>query len=203
MSVAVSLIDVIYKLPVIYGQLLVVSCDFDLSPSLISWTLIRSYLPTMTNIEAQIQSLIDNAPDDGVTPKLVTTIAPILRAITKKLRHSQYYIVQNLQERWVLTTLSNKANPDLEKRVVYAFPRLQDASLSSSARIDPQAVAKPIPVVDILFQLLALEPVDSIVFFETPGTTDKTTEVLRTDLQTMIAQKLQQNTPKRIPPDIA
>ncbi|WP_353931717.1 hypothetical protein WJM97_03780 [Okeanomitos corallinicola TIOX110] len=157
----------------------------------------------MTNIEAQIQSLIDNAPDDGMTPKLVATIAPVLRAIAKKLQHPQYYIVQNLQERWVLTTLINKANPDLEKRVVYAFPRLQDASLSSFAGVDPQAVAKPMPVVDILFQLIALEPVDSIVFFETPGTTNNTTEVLRNDLQTMIAQKLQQNIPKRVPPDIA
>ncbi|NET00896.1 MAG: hypothetical protein F6K62_02910 [Sphaerospermopsis sp. SIO1G2] len=157
----------------------------------------------MNNIEVQIQSLIDNAPDDGMTPKLVATIAPVLRAIAMKLRHHQYYIVQNLQERWVLTTLSNKANPDLEKRVVYAFPRLQDASLSSSTAVDSQTVAKPMPVVDILFQLVALEPVDSIVFFETPGTTDNTTEILRTDLQARIAKQLQQHLPPQVPPDIA
>lgn len=158
----------------------------------------------MTDIEAQIQSLIDNAPDDGITPKLVATIAPALRAIAQKLQHSQYYIVQNLQERWVLTTLSNRANPDLEKQVVYAFPRLQDVSLSSSTQIDPEAVAKPIPVIHILFQLVALEPVDSIVFFETPGTTSIATEVLRTDLQKMIEQKLQQHLPtQQVPPDIA
>ena len=157
----------------------------------------------MTNIEAQIQSLIDNAPDDGMTPKLVATVAPILRAIAQKLQHSQYYIVQDLQERWVLTTLSNKANPDLEKQVVYAYPRIQDVSLSSSIGVDPQAVAKPIPVINILFQLVALEPVDSIVFFETPSTTDNATEILRTDLQTMIHKKLQQHIPKQAPPDIA
>ncbi|MBD2292858.1 hypothetical protein H6G06_05010 [Anabaena sphaerica FACHB-251] len=158
----------------------------------------------MTNLEAQIQSLIDNAPDDGITPKLVNTIAPVLKAIAQKLQHLQYYILQNLQERWVLTTLSNRANPDLEKRVVYAFPRLQDVSLSSSVGLDPQAVAKPIPVIHILFQLVALEPVDSIVFFETPGSTSNAIEVLRTDLQTMIEQKLQQHIPtKQVPPDIA
>ncbi|MFM2064650.1 MAG: hypothetical protein RLZZ507_4321 [Cyanobacteriota bacterium] len=158
----------------------------------------------MTNLEAQIQLLIDNAPQDGMTPKLVATIAPVLRAIAQKLRHPQYYILQNLQERWVLTTLSNRANPELEKRVVYAFPRLQDVSLSSSVGLDPQAVAQPMPVIHILFQLVALEPVDSIVFFETPGTTSNAIEVERTDLQKMIEQKLQQHIPsKQVPPDIA
>ena len=157
----------------------------------------------MTNLEAQIQSLIDNAPNDGTTPKLVTTIAPVLKAIAQKLQHSQYYIVQDLQERWVLTTLSNKANPDLEKQVVYAFPNLQDVALSSPGGIDPQAIAKPTPVIDILFQLMALEPVDSIVFFETPGTTSHSTEILRNDLQKIIAEHLQKYISRQVPPDIA
>ncbi len=164
----------------------------------------------MTNLEAQIQLLIDNAPQDGVTPKLVATIAPVLRAIAQNLQHSQYYILQNLQERWVLTTLKHKDNPAPkgttgEKRVVYAFPRLQDVALSSSLGVvDPQTVAKPMPVIHILFQLVALEPVDSIVFFETPGTTTNAIEVERTDLQKMIEQKLQQHIPsKQVPPDIA
>lgn len=158
----------------------------------------------MTNLEVQIQLLIDNAPQDGVTPKIVATVAPVLRAIAQKLQHPQYYILQNLQERWILTTLKHKANPELEQRVVYAFPRLQDVSLSSSAGLDPQVVAKPIPVIHILFQLVALEPVDSIVFFETPGTTSNAIEVRRTDLQKMIEQQLQQTLPsQQVPPDIA
>ncbi|MEA5577362.1 hypothetical protein [Anabaena sp. UHCC 0451] len=158
----------------------------------------------MTNLEVQIQLLIDNAPDDGVTPKLVATIAPALKAIAQKLQYPQYYILQNLQERWILTTLKHRANPELEKRVVYAFPRLQDISLSSSAGLDPQAVAKPMPVIHILFQLLALEPVDSIVFFETPGTISNAIEVERTNLQKIIEQTLQQHIPnQQVPPDIA
>jgi len=163
----------------------------------------------MKNLEAQIQLLIDNAPQDGVTPQLVANIAPVLRAIAQNLQHSQYYILQNLQERWVLTTLKHKANAALkgtteEKRVVYAFPRLQDVSLVSSIGVSPQAVAKPMPVIHILFQLVALEPVDSIVFFETPGTTSNAMEVERTDLQKMIEQKLQEHIlSKQVPPDIA
>jgi hypothetical protein len=156
------------------------------------------------DLEAQIQLLIDNAPHDGVTPQLIAAIAPALSAIAQKLRYPQYYILQSLKEDWVLTTLSNRANPKLEKRVIYAFPTLQDVSLISSAGLDPQLIAKTIPVVNILFQLMALEPVDSIVFFETPGTTTNTIEVPRTDLQNLVQQKLQQNKSQRsIPPDIA
>jgi hypothetical protein len=157
----------------------------------------------MMDLEVQIQLLIDNAPQDGTTPKLLNTIAPALKEIAQKLRHSQYYILQNWQDSWVVTTLKHKTNPELEKRVVYAFPRLQDVSLLSSAGLDAQTVAQPIPVIHLLFQLVALEPVDSIVFFETPGTTDHTIEILRTDLQKMIAEQLQRHLPKRVPPNIA
>ncbi|MBW4612066.1 MAG: hypothetical protein KME21_02055 [Desmonostoc vinosum HA7617-LM4] len=156
------------------------------------------------DLEAQIQLLIDNAPDDGVTPQLVAAIAPTLGAIAQELRYSQYYILQSVKEDWVLTTLSNRANPELEKRVIYAFPTIQDISLISSAGLDPQLIAIAVPVINILFQLVVLEPVDSIIFLETPGTTTNAFEVRRTDLQNLIQQQLQQNRPHRpIPPDIA
>ncbi|NMG06950.1 hypothetical protein [Brasilonema sp. UFV-L1] len=156
------------------------------------------------DLKAQIQLLIDNAPQDGVTPQLVTAIAPVLHAIAQKLRHSQYYILQNMEQSWVLTTLSNRANPQLEKRVIYAFPTIQDVPHRSSAGLDPQLIAAPIPVIHILFQLVAMEPVDSIVFFETSGIPTDSIEVQRTDLQHLIQQQLQQNrVKKQIPPDIA
>jgi hypothetical protein len=156
------------------------------------------------DLEAQIQLLIDNAPHDGITPQLVAAIAPALKAIAHQLRYPQYYILQSLESEWVVTTLSNRANPELEKRVVYAFPTLKDATLSSSAGLDSQVIATAIPVIEILFQLVALEPVDSIVFFETPGTTNNTVEVQRTDLQERIQQKLQKNrSSKQVPPNIA
>lgn len=156
------------------------------------------------DLDAQIQLLIDNAPPDGVTPRVVGAIAPILIAIAQQLRHSQYYILQNLDRGWVLTTLSNRANPDLEKRVVYAYPSLQDVPVSSAAGLDPQVIAAPIPSTHILFQLVALEPVDSIVFFETPSDLTNGVEVRRQDLQNLIQSQLQQNRSNtRIPPDIA
>ncbi len=164
----------------------------------------KSRIQVIMDLEAQIQLLIDNAPRDGITPNLIAAIAPALRTIALKLRYSQYYILQNSEESWVLTTLSNLTNPGLEKRVVYAFPTIQDVSLISTAGLDPQMLAKIVPVTHILFQLVALEPVDSIVFLETPGKTTHTVEIRRTDLEKLMQQQLrQQRSPKQIPPDIA
>jgi hypothetical protein len=156
------------------------------------------------DLEAQLQLLIDNAPNDGVTPQLITAIIPVFRAIAQKLPYPQYYILQNDEESWVLTTLSNRANPELILRVVYAFPTLQDVSLSSNAGLDPQVSAKATPLTDILFQLVALETVDSIVFFNKPGITADGVEVQRSELQKLIQQKLQQDcNHSQIPPNIA
>ncbi|OUL32560.1 hypothetical protein BV372_18990 [Nostoc sp. T09] len=155
------------------------------------------------DLEAQIQLLIDNAPHDGITPQLVAAIAPAIKAIAHQLHYPQYYILQSLESEWVLTTLSNRANPGLEKHVVYAFPTLNDATLASSAGTDSQVIATAIPVTHILFQLIALEPVDSIVFFESPGLTTNAVEVRRTDLQNRIQQLQQNHSPKQVPPNIA
>jgi len=164
----------------------------------------RSRIQVIMDLEAQIQLLIDNAPRDGMTPHLVEAIAPALKAIAQKLRYSHYYILQNSEASWVLTTLSNRANPGLEKRVIYAFPTIQDVSLISPAGLDPQMLAKIVPVTHILFQMVALEPVDSIVFLETPGQTTHTVEIRRTELEKLMQQQLQQQrSPKQIPPDIA
>ncbi|MGH1393499.1 MAG: hypothetical protein ACRAVC_05615 [Trichormus sp.] len=156
------------------------------------------------DLETQIQLLINNAPKDGVTPHLVAAIAPVLVAIAQKLRHSQYHILQDGEGSWVLTTLRNRVNPGIEKRVVYAFPTIQDVSLISPAGLDPQIATKIVPATHILFQLVALEPVDSIVFLETPGKTTHSYEVKRSQFQKLIQKQLkQQSTSTNIPPSIA
>ena len=156
------------------------------------------------DLKTQIELLINNAPRDGLTPHLVSAIAPVLISITKRLRHSQYYILQNSEKNWVLTTLSNRVNPGLERRVVYAFPTIQDVSLVAPAGLDPQMLAKIVPVTHILFLLVALEPVDSVVFLETPGLTTHTCEILRSELLNLLQQQIKQQQPgKQIPPDIA
>ncbi|MDD1438715.1 hypothetical protein MEN24_20870, partial [Dolichospermum sp. ST_sed10] len=111
------------------------------------------------DLEAQIQLLIDNAPQDGVTPQIMVSIAPVLTAIAEKLNYYQYFILQNSEKDWVLTTLSNRANPGIEKQVIYAFPTIQDVSQISDAGRDPHLLPTLKDVTQNLFQLVALKPV--------------------------------------------
>ncbi|MBW4647390.1 MAG: hypothetical protein KME06_01620 [Kastovskya adunca ATA6-11-RM4] len=160
------------------------------------------------DLDQQLQALIENAPSDGRTPEAIAAIAPVLKLFASQLQHLEYYILQTLDEGWVLTTLSNRAQPDVEKNVLYAFPTLKDAA-DFQVEPDPQIVALPLPVTHILFQMFAMDIVNSTVFFETPGNLASGTEVNREDLQNLIHSQLQQMRsvpkaqPNPIPPDIA
>lgn len=160
------------------------------------------------DLDAQIQLLIDNAPQDGITSRVVAAIAPGLKLLAQKLRHSQYYILQSIDSSWVVTTLSNRINPDFEKRVIYAFPFLKDIPVSTT-ELEADLIAVPLPVTQILFQLTALETVDSMIFFETLGDLTNGVEIRREDIQNLIQLQLKQqssvpiNSPNQLPPDIA
>lgn len=160
------------------------------------------------DLDQQIQFLVDHAPQDGTTPNLIAAIAPVLKLLASQLRHSEYYILQTLDEGWVITTLSNRTQPEVQKNVIYAFSTLKDATDFQSVS-DPQILAAPIPVTHILFQMLALETVSSTVFFDTPGNLTAGIEVRRDDLQNLISTQLQHSQsvprsyPSNLPPDIA
>lgn len=161
------------------------------------------------DLDAQIQVLVDNAPQDGITPQVVAAIAPGLKLLAQKLRHPQYYILQSMDSDWVMTTLSNRTNPDVEKRVIYAFPTLKDIPVVSTTELKADLIAVPLPVTHILFQLTALETVDSIIFFETSGDLTNGIEIRREDIENLIQLQLKQkpsvptNSPNQLPPDIA
>ena len=156
-------------------------------------------------LDAQIQTLVDNAPQDGTTPVLVEAIAPILKQLASQLRHPQYYIVQTLDQDWVITNIGNRNQPDFEKTVVYAYANLKDVASGPYAMQDPQMMAIPVPVTHILFQMLAMEPIDSIIFFESPGNVDIGTEISRTEMMNLIQSHLSTLKPPTAPPpaDIA
>lgn len=159
------------------------------------------------NLDKQIQVLVDDAPQDGVTRQVIAAIAPVLKLLAQKLRHSQYYILQNLDQSWILTTLSNRAT-NVEKCVIYAWATLQDVPVASTIGLDADVIAVPIPVTHLLFQLTALEGVDSIIFFTTSGDLNSGIEMKREDIQNLIQLQLKQNPPvtsipSQIPPDIA
>lgn len=139
-------------------------------------------------LDQQIQELIDNAPPDGQTPQLVRIIAPALKLLAQELENDFYYILQSSRENWILTTLSNRQQPHLEKRVIYAFPSATDAL--STLGPNERAIATPVPVIAILFQMLAIPQLDSLLFFESSGLMDQAKEVKRTDVQKLVNEQL-------------
>jgi hypothetical protein len=158
------------------------------------------------DLDAQIQVLIDNAPQDGTTPQVLATIAPVLKALAVQLRRAEYYILQTRAQEWIATILSHRLRPEEQKRVVYAFPTIDDVRASVTAPFDPNAIAVALPTVHILFQLLALETVDSLIFFDTPGNRENAVEVKRPDVQQLVQTHLQQHYPfpnPNIPPNLA
>ena len=147
----------------------------------------------MDDLQQQIQALIKDAPDDGVTGPTVEAIAPVLLAIAGRLKHSRYYILQTLSKSWVMTTLSNRREPNVRKNILYGFPTLEDAASDPNTAKNPQVMGIPTPVTHILFQMLALKSLDSIIFFDTPGNLKQGTEIQRQEFQAMIQTHLQES----------
>lgn len=156
------------------------------------------------NVEQQIQALIEQAPSYGANPNDVKLIAPALKALARRLKHPQYFILQTLEQNWLMTTLTHRTQTELTKNVVYAFPTLQDATDSTQAPADPHIVALPTFVIHILFQMLAMKPVNSVVFFETPGDQQSGIEISQQMLHEAIRSYVQQQRQKsQLPSDIA
>jgi len=139
-------------------------------------------------LDQQIQDLIDQAPQDDLTPQIMVAIAPVLKAIASQLQHLNYYIPQNLRNQWVVTTLQKRSQPEVQKRVLYAYSTIQDARASLRPDEIDSTIAQSIPVTHILFQMTALESVDSIIFQERPGQLETSVEIFRNDLQTLLQE---------------
>ncbi|MGF1600447.1 MAG: hypothetical protein ACFCU8_00270 [Thermosynechococcaceae cyanobacterium] len=141
------------------------------------------------SLQDQIQTLIHEAPQDGQTPQAMEAIGPVLAQVAHHLNHLEYYILQNLGQNWQITTLHHQNQPNLEKTVVYAYANLKDATHSCS---DPHLIAVPKPVILLLFQLLAMKPVDSLIFFDHPKGQDSGFEVSREAMQELVQESLRQ-----------
>ena len=153
------------------------------------------------DLDQQIQALIEKAPRDGSTPQILQAIAPALVLIAQQLQHLEYSILQAVDQSWAIVVLSNLKEPGREKKVIYAWTSLKDASQAAAAAGDR---LRPVllPVTHILFQMIALEGLDSIVFFESPGNQEVGTEIPREQVQNLINVYLQKYR-SAPPPDIA
>ena len=159
------------------------------------------------DLDQQIQSLIEKAPADGSTPQILEAIAPALLLMAQQLQHLEYSILQAIDQSWAIVVLSNLKQPGREKRVIYAWSSLQDALQAAAAGDRLNSVS--LPVTHILFQMIALEGLDSVVFFESPGNLEVGTEITREQVQNLINVYLEQyrstlqSNSSNLPPDIA
>lgn len=153
------------------------------------------------DIDQQIKTLIDDAPDP-VAVQAVQAVAPIIKAIAEQLKQLEYYVLQAREQGWLTTTLSDRQQPEVSKRVIYAFPSLQAAAEGQAAFADPNLMALPHPVAHILFQMLSMKPVDSVIFLDS-NARDQGIEIRRSDLKMLFRTQLQQLKRPSIPPDIA
>ncbi|MCS6812228.1 MAG: hypothetical protein NZ772_01450 [Cyanobacteria bacterium] len=155
------------------------------------------------NLEQQQQDLIAQAATYGVPTEAMRTIVATLTKAADQFRHQLYYIPQSLDNEWVVTTLSHRERPTQEKQVVYAFADLNDVTVKALGSDDLQLVARPMPLLHILFQMFALPTIDSVIFMDTPGNIATGIEVPRADIQSLIQQCLRQWQAKQVPSDIA
>lgn len=152
------------------------------------------------DLEQQVAAIINDAPDYGVPSMVIEkAIAPILKLYASQLQHLEYYVLQNLAEDWILTTITNpKLNQN--KKVIYAFISVQDAA-TFQGKTNPDLIAMPISVIQLLFRLFSLQQVDSIIFLENSQNLNQGMEIQRDQLSQLIQEQLKQLT--NTPPDIA
>lgn len=138
-------------------------------------------------LEQQLEIIIKDAPKYGVpSVVMLQAVIPVLRNYGKQLQDQEYYILQTSEQELLLNTLSNLAQPNLEKQVIYAFATVKDA-LNFSQKSEQKVYPQPIFVADLLFQLFALKPADSLIFVEK---STKQIEVSRLELQGLIEKNL-------------
>jgi hypothetical protein len=150
------------------------------------------------SIEQQIQALIDQAPDDGQTPQLMRVLAPVFLQVATQLRYAIYYILQSPEGDWLITTLSNRNQPELEKQVVYCYGSEADAQM-----IQPGAIAIGMPIVQLLFQLAAIPEIDALVCFEETNRAESGIEIRRSDLQALMELQIRRVQEAQAGSDIA
>ena len=140
-------------------------------------------------LDQQLETIVNDAANYGVPPIVIErAIAPVLKSFAEQLQGLEYYILQNIEQDWVLTTITN---PQLQqdKRVIYAFKSLQDAATFHGSS---NLMAMPIPIAQLLFRLFSLQQVDSIIFLEDSLNLNRGVEIERNHLSMLIREQIKQ-----------
>jgi hypothetical protein len=139
----------------------------------------------------QIHSLVEAAPADIQTS--IAALAPALEQAAIDLQYLQYFVVVSTTGQWLATTLQNRQSQQ-EIRVIYCFGQVADLQVFYQEAI----ASAELPVIDLLFQLTALEDIDRLVFFDSADVSQGK-QVNKLDLQRSIEQQLK--SVATLPPD--
>jgi hypothetical protein len=157
------------------------------------------------NLAEQVQALIDGAPDLE-SQMSVAAIAPVLQQAAQKLPSLAYYVRQSPQGEWMMVTLQHRQQPKVEIRVVYAFTRVEDIAKFGDGKPSVD-LAVEIPVIQLLFEMLAMPEIDRIVFLNNSHNLNLGQEITRKSLEESIAKTIQRQTlpaqhGSSLPPDV-
>ena len=145
-----------------------------------------------TNIlQQQLKSLIEKAPKHGVAPVVIEkAVAPVLLSVASQLAATEYYLLQNEEEDWVISILSLRSSPQVEKRAVFAFGSLE-AAQQQATQIQSQSKAVKLPIIEVLWNFFSSPAVDSLIFRDLQQQNSRSIEVKRQELYNQIQQQLQ------------
>jgi hypothetical protein len=141
-------------------------------------------------LDQQVDLLIQNAPQDGATPGAVNLVASVLKAIAVKLKHLKYFVIQDQYGGWLLTTLSHRESPDIEKTVVYAYCSRTVANLECLKLASSEIECVEYGIIDILFRLIGLKQIHSLIVFDHPTNAQQGTEIVRQDVEKLCEKQI-------------
>jgi hypothetical protein len=146
-------------------------------------------------LTVQMNTLIQDAPDDRTTSQGISTIAPLLVKLARsRLNHAYYYVVQDRTGALLRTIYAHSTQSLVEKAVIFAFPTAEDAleeTLTVGDRLDnTDSLTLKIPVLELLFRFWALNWCDALVFWETPGDRSQGVEITHASLTQLIQTEL-------------
>lgn len=141
------------------------------------------------DIQAQVQTLIDEAPSDAAAQEGIQVVAVILGEVAQTFKHLQYYVLQSFQQQWQITTLQYR-DQNVQKTVLYAYGHLADATRMGRSE---DLIAVPVPIVQLLFHFFSFNEVESLLVVDEINNPEKIQELKQEDLQTIVENALQQH----------
>lgn len=143
-----------------------------------------------STLEWQIAKLLANAPRDFATQLAVQAIAPVLKTIGLRLHHPRYFILQDPQNHWAVSSLNHRHLPNLTKTVAYAYSDRQDAN-QERLKQPSDSICKEVELIFLLFQFVSMKELDSLILFEQAHNLQQGTEIVRLEVQQLWEAQLQ------------